>query len=131
MFTRWTEPWPPSVFLISEIAHGVRAGGLKERERRALSRRFGVSQELISQYERARSAYNALSDAWWRQAGKEARCGWGERDDDDPQKLADATEVILDRIKDEQRENPICRELDEAAAALRAVVDVPKKSELN
>jgi hypothetical protein len=118
--------------LISEIAHGVLAGGLKEPERSALSRRFGVSSELILRYERARSAYDVLSDEWRHQARLEAALQIRARGEHcEPQKLSDEMWVIIDRIKNEQTENPICLELEEAAAVLRAVVDVPKKSELN
>ena len=40
-------------------------------------------------------------------------------------------EEAYQRIKGSQSENPIWRELEEAAAALRAVVDAPKKFDLN
>ncbi|MFS8068111.1 MAG: hypothetical protein ACMG6S_17295 [Byssovorax sp.] len=115
-----------------EINLGLLSGGLKEQKRRDLARRFEVSQELILRYERARSAYRILSEEWRHKARLEAALQIRARGEDcEPEKLADEMEVIIERLEAEQKENPICRELDEAAAAIRAVVDAPKKSELN
>ncbi|MEO7593387.1 MAG: hypothetical protein ABI134_19395, partial [Byssovorax sp.] len=77
-------------------------------------------------------AYDVLRDGWLHQARLEAALQIRARGEIcEPQKLADETWVIIERLEAEQKENPICRELDEAAAAIRAIVDAPKKSELN
>jgi hypothetical protein len=73
-----------------------------------------------------------LSDEWRHQARLEAALQIRARGEVcEPQKLSDEMWVIIERLEDEQKENPISRELDEATAAIRAVTDVPKKSELN
>ncbi len=100
---------------------------MKEPERSALAHRFGVSKELILRYEQASSAYDVLTEEWRHEARLEAAFEIRARGEDcEPQKLSDEMGVIIDRIKDEQRENPIRRELDEVLEVIRTIVDARK-----
>ncbi|AGP40392.1 hypothetical protein BE04_35965 [Sorangium cellulosum] len=50
--------WSKDILLIWEIVRKLRSSGMSPAERRALAEQFGVSEEVVLRYERARAAYN-------------------------------------------------------------------------
>ncbi|WP_437975933.1 hypothetical protein WMF11_50810 [Sorangium sp. So ce295] len=119
--------WTKDILLIWEIVRRIRSGGLSAEERRALAEKFGVSEEVVLRYERARAIYNVqIADKRWRQAKLETilRMTEGGKTFED-EKFPDELEVTLDRLRDAEPENEITRELRDASDAIRAELGLP------
>ncbi|WP_437983608.1 hypothetical protein [Sorangium sp. So ce117] len=119
--------WTKDILLIWEIVRRIRSGGLSAEERRALAEKFGVSEEVVLRYDRARTTYNVqIADKRWRQAKLETilRMTEGGKTFDD-EKFPDELEATLERLRDAEPENEIARELRDARDAIRAELGLP------
>lgn len=113
--------WTEDLLLMWEIARKTRSGGLSPQERRGLVEQFGVSEEVLLRYERAKVAYDALDDKRFREAKWETlrRMTEGQKTFD-PERYSAEMEVTLQRMREAEPESEITRELRDARAAIRA-----------
>jgi hypothetical protein len=112
--------------LILEIGHAAQSGGLTAPELHALAERFGVSEEVLLRYERARRAFNtSIFPALFEQSIIETERRMKERGEKVHHDEASTIEsaVIYRWLEQTMPENEITREHDEALAALRAALD--------
>ena len=119
--------WTKDILLIWEIVRRIRSGGLSTEERRALAEKFGVSEEVVLRYERARAIYNVqIADKRWRQAKLETilRMTEGGKTFEE-EKFPDELEATLERLRDAEPENEITRELRDARHAIRVELGLP------
>lgn len=119
--------WTKDILLIWEIVRRIRSGGLSTEERRALAEKFGVSEEVVLRYERARAIYNVqIADKRWRQAKLETilRMTEGGKTFEE-EKFPDELEATLERLRDAEPENEITRELRDARDAIRVELGLP------
>ncbi|WP_437797935.1 hypothetical protein [Sorangium sp. So ce693] len=119
--------WTKDILLIWEIGRRIRSGGLSAEERRALAEKFGVSEEVVLRYERARAIYNVeIADKRWRQARRETLFRMTEGGKTfGLEKYSDELEATLERLRDAEPENEITRELRDARDAIRAELGLP------
>jgi hypothetical protein len=118
-----------AIFLIADVEYAVTSGGLKAPERSALAKRFGVSEEVLLRFERAKRAYDSsITPKLFDQAETEALHRMRERGKFHPREWAqnefsNECTVAYRRLRDAMPENEITREYDEALAALKAAVE--------
>ncbi|KYF92430.1 hypothetical protein BE17_43995 [Sorangium cellulosum] len=119
--------WTKDILLIWAIVRKIRSGGLPAEERRALAEQFGVSEEVVLRYERARTAYNEqIADKRWRQAKLETILRMTEGGETfEPERYADELEATLERMSDAEPANELTRELRDATDAIRAEIGLP------
>ncbi|KYF58978.1 hypothetical protein BE08_30720 [Sorangium cellulosum] len=119
--------WTKDILLIWAIVRKIRSGGLSAEERRALAEQFGVSEEVVLRYERARTAYNEqIADKRWRQAKLETILRMTEGGKTfESERYADELEATLERMSDAEPENELTRELRDARDAIRAEIGLP------
>jgi hypothetical protein len=127
MADKETFEWTKDLLLFDDLARAVRKGGLTADERANLSQKFGVSEDLLLRYERAKAAWNTLIfDKQWVQARMEAVRLMNKLGKDllSPE-LGEETSKAFHRILDAlpEPEKAITRERDEAVAAIRAALD--------
>lgn len=125
--------WTKDMLLLWKINSAVSTGGLTEPARRALAERFGVSEEVLLRYERAKAAWSAsIFPGLFDQAQDATELRMRELGRRfDPDELMDECLQAFHRIEAAMPENEITREIDEAAVALRAALDAatPKPAE--
>ncbi|WP_437296972.1 hypothetical protein [Sorangium sp. So ce426] len=122
--------WTRDILLIWEIVRRIRPGGLSAEERRALAEKFGVSEEVVLRYERARAIYNVeIADKRWREARRETLFRMTEGGKAfELEKYPDELEATLERLTDTEPENDITRELRDAGDAIRAELGLPPRT---
>ncbi|WP_044967497.1 MULTISPECIES: hypothetical protein [Sorangium] len=119
--------WTKDILLIWRIARKTHSGGLSVEERRALAEEFGVSEQVVLRYERARTAYDlSIAQKRWRQAKWETilRMTEGGKAFED-EKFPDELEATLERLRDAEPENELTRELRDARDAIRVELGLP------
>ncbi|WP_437753905.1 hypothetical protein [Sorangium sp. So ce1389] len=119
--------WTKDILLIWAILRKIRSGGLPAEERRALAEQFGVSEEVVLRYERARNTYEVLiGEKRRRQAKLETILRMTEGGKTfEPERYADELEATLERMRDAEPENELTRELRDARDAIRAEIGLP------
>ncbi|WP_437829773.1 hypothetical protein [Sorangium sp. So ce1153] len=119
--------WTKDMLLIWAILRKTRSGGLPAEERRALAEQFGVSEEVVLRYERARTTYEVLiGEKRRRQAKLETILRMTEGGKTfEPERYADELEATLERMRDAEPENELTRELRDARDAIRAEIGLP------
>ncbi|WP_437304720.1 hypothetical protein [Sorangium sp. So ce388] len=119
--------WTKDILLIWEIVRKTRSDGLPAEERRALAEQFGVSEEVVLRYERARTTYELLiGEKRRRQAKLETILRMTEGGKTfEPERYADELEATLERMRDAEPENELTRELRDARDAIRAELGLP------
>lgn len=119
------DDWTVGFELLMKLNSGVRSeGGLTAAERTALAKKFGVSEDLLIRYERARAVYNKeIFDNQRTQAGLEAlRVVKAQGKDALSPEFGDELTKAFWRIEAAMPENKFLREFKEAKAAIKAAL---------
>ena len=123
--------YPKHLILLSKLAGAVQRGGSTAAERRALSERFGVSEDVLLRYERAKVIFDAEIFNDLRHKALVVAMRRPEQLGKDPSDPDDNNELVKAyyRLEAAMSDNPIVHEMRDARAALLAALGVSTSEE--